>query len=99
MASQDDPLDRSLDEAQRNPGISSSIEQTRIPLRYIRATGMRSTSARGAFFVRTKTNSSGLNLCCKADPKGRSQGCDLQRNSLQQERNQMLNRTINDISS
>jgi len=41
---------RSLDGAQRNPGISSSIEQPRIPLRYIRATGMRSTSARDAFF-------------------------------------------------
>jgi len=42
------------------------------------------------FFVRAKTNSSGMNLCCEADPKGKSQGCDLQRNSLQQERNKML---------
>ena len=31
-----------------------------------------------------------MNLCCKADPEGRSQGCDLQRNSLQQERNEGL---------
>jgi hypothetical protein len=40
---------RSLDGAQRNPGISGSVEKPRIPLRYIRATGMRSTSARDAF--------------------------------------------------
>jgi len=40
--------------------------------------------------VRAKTNSSGLNLCCEADPKGKSQGCDLQRNSLQQEQNLKL---------
>jgi hypothetical protein len=35
-----------------------------------------------------------MNLCCKADPQGRSQGCDLQRNSLQQERNQKLVNTV-----
>jgi hypothetical protein len=38
----------SLDEAQRNPGISGSVEKPRIPLRFIQATGMRSTSARDA---------------------------------------------------
>jgi len=29
-----------------------------------------------------------MNLCCEADPKGKSQGRDLQRNSPQQGRNQ-----------
>jgi hypothetical protein len=44
---------------------------------------MRSTSARDAFF--------GLRyLCCEADPQGKSQGRDLQPNSLQQERNRFL---------
>ena len=32
-------------------------------------------------------------VCCAADPKGKSQGRDLQRNSLQQERNHTLNYT------
>jgi hypothetical protein len=75
--------------------MSCSVEKPRITLRFIRATGMRSTSAWGrvslvTFFARTKTNSSGMNLCCEADLKGKSHGCDLQSNSLQQERNQRL---------
>jgi hypothetical protein len=44
--------------------------------------------------VRAKTNSSGMNLCCEADPKGKSQGRDLQRNSPQQGRNTMLMKAI-----
>jgi hypothetical protein len=56
------------------------------PLAVKMAEGTRSASARGGFllvtfFARAKTNSPGVNLCCKADPKGRSHGRDLQSNS------------------
>jgi hypothetical protein len=49
------------------------------------------------FFRCWKTNSSGMNLCCKADPKGKSHGCDLQRNSPAR-RNQMVIYAINRCS-
>jgi hypothetical protein len=39
---------RSLDEVKRNPGLFNAAGNSRIPLRFIQATGMRSTSARGA---------------------------------------------------
>ena len=90
---------RSPDEAQRNPGMlptTNNPDFTSLHPGY----GMRSTSARDALF--------GLRFVCEqkqihrewicaanADPKGRSHGCDLQRNSLQQERNLKLVFTIN----
>jgi hypothetical protein len=56
-----------------NPGLFKAAGNSRITLRFIQATGMRSTSARGVFFwvtffARTKTNSSGMNLCCECRP-------------------------------
>jgi len=46
MASQDDPLDCSPDVTKWNPGVLKAAEKSRITLRFIQATGMRSTSAR-----------------------------------------------------
>jgi len=48
-ASQDDPLDRSPDVTKCNPGLFNAAGNSRITLRFIQATGMRSTSARDAF--------------------------------------------------